>query len=215
MKLKGLMMVIACAITISACASPAVFHAGDVKTGFFFDVPRHWSSIDSALLVKAQTGWKNDEAGDAITQSLTWQSAFVGDGSQSVETLFSNEAPKFPVVYASARTLFTEEKSAITSDVLAALQDVVLPVSSATGEDGLFVDKNESIVFDGHRAVRQNLRWTFRDVEQQVRTIILLSEDNSVVYTFIARCSTTCFNTYGREIDQVLSTVTLKEPTGA
>ena len=206
--------VIVCAV-LSGCSAPAVHHVGNTTAGLFFDVPREWSSIDEALLKKAETGWSSSEAGSALIDSLTWQTAWVADASLSASDVFSNTAHNSPVVYASSRTLYSAEKAGIGTDVLAALQDIVLPVSTATSNDGLSVDVNRSFSRNGYQGIEQQLRWVTDGVEQQVNSTIILNKDSSQVFVVTARCSVACVAAYGDDINSILSSITIKEPSGA
>ena len=203
-----------CAV-LTGCSAPAVHHVGNATAGLFFDVPREWSSIDEALLKKAETGWASSEAGSALIDSLTWQTAWVADSSLSASDVFANTAHSSPVVYASSRTLYSAEQAGIGTDILAALQDIVLPVSTASTNDGLSVDINRSFSRDGYQGIEQQLRWVTDEVEQQVNSTIILNKDSSQVFVVTARCSVACIAENRDDINAILSSITIKEPSGA
>ncbi len=198
---------------LSGCATPSVHHVG--ATGLFFDVPRDWTSVDENLLKRAETGWNGDEAGAAIVQSLTWQTAWSSDASVSPADVFSNSPSETPLVYASSRTLFDAERSGIGTDILSALQDVVMPVSTAQADDGLSIDVNQTVSLNQHQGIEQKLRWTSNGVEQQVRAVVILSKDLSTVYTFTVRCTTECFNNNAQDVGTILRSITIKDPNAS
>ncbi|MEY4348532.1 MAG: hypothetical protein RIS43_951 [Actinomycetota bacterium] len=198
---------------LTGCAAPSVYHVG--TSGLYFDVPRTWTSVDENLLKKAETGWNADDAGAAIVQSLTWQTAWSTNPQLVPADVFSNGPSEFPIVYASARTLFDAEKSGIGTDILTALQDVVLPVSTAQSGDGLTIDVNQPVTLNQHQGIEQKLRWTTDGVEQQVRAVVMLSKDLSTVYTFTVRCTTECFTQNSQDVGNILRSITIKDPNAS
>jgi hypothetical protein len=198
---------------LTGCATPSVHHVG--TSGLYFDVPRHWTSVDENLLKRAETGWNSDDAGSAIVQSLTWQTAWSTKANVTPADVFTNEPSNAPIVYASARTLFAAEKSGIGTDIVTALQDVVMPVSSKQSDDGLSVDVNQAVTLNQHQGIEQKLRWTTNGVEQQVRAVVMLSKDLSTVYTFTVRCTTECFTNNAQDVATILRSITIKDPNAS
>jgi len=210
--LRGVCIAICGALLLAACAAPGVHHVGAGTPGLFFDVPRDWSEIDSKLLVKAQSGWNSDQAGAAVVSSLTWQSAWRVDSEIGAEAVFANTVPQTPIVYASARTLLDAEASAISSDILTALQDVVIQVSTAVAGDGLVITKNSYVVRAGHDSVVQQLTWKQAGTTQTAAVLLILSSNHSTLYTVISRCSNTCWTDYSSKINAIMASITVKEP---
>ena len=208
--LAGAVMIVA---ALSGCATPSVHHVG--TSGLYFDVPRAWTRVDENLLKKAETGWNADDAGSAIVQSLTWQTAWSPNAEVKPADVFSNRPSSTPILYASSRTLFDAEKSGIGTDILTALQDVVMPVSTAQSGDGLNIDVNQTVTLNAHQGIEQKLRWTTDGVEQQIRAVVMLSKDLSTVYTFTIRCTTECFTNNAQDVGTILRSITLKDPNAS
>jgi len=201
------------AAVLSACSAPAYHHVGDSTAGIFFNVPREWTSMDPALVTKAQSGWNSSDAGSAIVNAITWQQVWIESAKTTTTEVFGNKPSDSPIVYASARTLYSEEKQGIAGDVLTALQDVVLPVSSATADDGLDVRENRTITINGHQGIRQKLSWDVNGVTQTFGVRLLLDSTQSKLFTVIARCSDTCWVSQGDTLNRILASITLKEPS--
>ena len=206
-------LTIAC-VLLTACAAPNSHHIGKPDAGLFLDVPYSWSEINESLIKKAQSGWQVDQAGNALYNAMTWQNVWVADSTVTVGDVFSNRALEQPYVYAMARQLYDGEKSAISSDLLTALQDVVMPASSAKTGDGLTVMSNSTVALQQHDGVSQAFRWKTDGIEQELKNLIVLSKNRTTLYVVIARCSTTCMNTHRTVIDDIFQSVTIKEPNG-
>lgn len=200
-------------VVLAACSVPAAHHVGESTAGLFFDVPRQWHNIDSLLISKAQEGWKSSEGGAAYVDSLTWQTVWTGSADVSAEQVFSNDPVEYPTVYASVRSLYDLEKQNMTGDLVADLQDIVLPVSQAADQDGLVVRRNEEISQDGLLGIVQQLSWDVQGVTQTFDVRILLGKDSSKIYTLIARCTDVCRAENADAFDSILSSFTVKEPT--
>lgn len=202
------------AVLVSACAAPAVHHVGKAEAGLFLDIPYSWNEISEPLIKKAQSGWQVDQAGSALYNAIVWQNVWSSDTSIDVAKVFSNKVNEKPYVYAIARQLYDGEKSAITSDILTALQDVVLPASTVKSGDGLSVLSNSTVAFQQHEGVSQAFRWKTDGTEQELRDLIVLSKNRTMLYIVLSRCSTLCMNQNRTVIDKIFQSVTIKEPNG-
>lgn len=203
----------ASALMLTSCVVPSVNHVGQGDAGLFFDVPKSWQSISPEILTKAQTSWGSTEGGQAYLDALKWQGVWSGAEGLTPEQAFSNAAPEHPIVYASVRSLYDVEVQNVADDVLGALQDVVLPVSSAADGDGLEVLTNESYVQNGLDAVRQQLSWSTDGVQQTMDVRIVLSTEKKLLYTMWIRCSDVCRDQNSTAFAAALETFTVKEPS--
>jgi hypothetical protein len=203
----------ALALLLTGCAVPTEQHVGDSKAGLFFNLPREWSSIDAALLTKAQSSWGSSDSGQAYLDALKWQKVYSPDAELTVEAAFGNSVTDVPVVYAAVRSLYDVESQNIAGDVLTALQDVVLPVSLAADGDGLEIISNQTYIQNGHQGVRQQLAWTVGGKRQLVDTRIVLG--SNVVFIFWIRCGADARTDFETIIERALDSLTVKEPSVA
>ena len=206
-------IIVAVVTVLSSCAVPSVNHVGQGDAGLFFDLPKSWQAIAPEILTKAQTSWGSSDGGQAYLDALKWQGVWSGADALTPEQAFSNAAPEHPVVYASVRSLYDVEIQNVGDDVLSALQDVVLPVSSAADGDGLEILNNESYVQNGLDAVRQTLAWSTNGVRQTMDVRIVLSTDKKLLFTMWIRCSDVCRDQNSTAFANALETLTVKEPS--
>lgn len=209
---RSALAVFACALLV-ACSVPTSEHVGSAAGGVFFNVPQEWSKIDNRLVEKAQTGWSESEAGSALLDSTIWFEIWRASDSVDVTTALSNSVVETPVVIASVRNLLDIEKSNLSADIKVDLQDVVLPVSTAIEGDGLDVIANDRFAFSGYEGLQQILSWDVDGVTQTFRIVSLLNPARTRIILFVARCSDSCFNKYSDQIDAIIKSITLKEPT--
>lgn len=200
-------------IVLSGCAIPTAQHVGQSSAGVFFDLPREWSQVSASVLTKAQSSWASTDGGQAYLDALKWQGVWSPQSELSPVVAFGNDAPEIPIVYAAVRTLYDVEAKNVTNDTLSALQDVVVPVSSATANDGLDVLMNQSYIQNSLQGVRQQLSWKVGGVRQTIDTRIVLGQKNNVVYIFWVRCSDSCRTENAGAIARALKSLTVKEPS--
>jgi hypothetical protein len=198
---------------VSGCAAPDYRYAaespGATKAGsVYFKVPWTWTQFPSASITKAQQGWGTDGDPGLILQSTAWQEAYDASPQPSLAHVLGRATPDRPVVYASLRALYTEERAGATT---AALRDVVLPLSTlgsavrVTTDDVLRQGKltGVHVVFSYAPAAGQP--------EETIDQTAYLSDGTDAVYLLMVRCTATCYAAHRAEIDSVTSSYTIQE----
>jgi hypothetical protein len=205
----------AVALLLVGCSVPTAQHVGQSSAGLFFDVPKEWTAVEPALVTKAQSSWSSSDSGQAYLDALKWQTVMSSNAQLTTAEAFANSAPDSPVVYAAVRSLYDVEAQNVSSDVLTALQDVVLPVSLSANGDGLDVSLNQSYLQNGLNGVRQQMSWTVGGVRQTIDTRLVLGMKQKLLFIFWVRCSDTCRSTNEVSIQRALDSLTVKEPSVA
>ena len=199
------------AVLLVGCAAPASQYIAAKGGGMYFALPRDWQSTPTTLLGKAQQGW-SDDAGTVISGTLVWQGAWRPGRAASAAEVFSAQAPVEPLVYAFSRTLIDVEQTAIGSDPVAALQDVVIPATElvAGGADV----SSRVIRSNGYRGIDQVATYMLGGQEQALHIRSMLSSGNDRLHVLVVRCTTACFDRNADTIADIFDSLTFKETNG-
>ena len=202
--------VVATMVVAAACGGPSHEYISNNADGVYFRIPPSWSTFAPAEIDKAQSGWKGDEFVGAILESTTWQTAIDADATPSIEHVFANKPADQPTVYAYVRTLYKQELSGASTE---SLKDIYLPLSDLDiNEDVRILSEDQSQQGD---AQGLRLRYTYKanadSPEQTVAQLSYLAPDTTKVYLLAVRCTSACFKAHAAEIDDILSSYTIKE----
>ena len=200
------------AALLVGCSPPAQQAVGNASAGLFFKVPPSWTKIDDRLVNAAQNGWLKTEAGVAVVKTSLWFEIWTGSQSIDVNEALSNSVVEDPVVIATVRSLLPVEKQNLGADIKVALQDLVVPVSTAVEGDGLDIASSERFAFAGYEGLQQLLRWDVDGATQTYRILSLIDPKRTYLYLLVARCSDICFSQNEKTIDSVIKSIALKEP---
>jgi hypothetical protein len=69
-------------------------------------------------------------------------------------------------------------------------------------DDGEVVEK-------GGRGVQTIYSFSLDGIEQTLNQVVLMSNDRSVLYVFVARCATTCYNKNKKTIEEIVKSYTV------
>lgn len=198
-------------LLLAGCATPAAHHVGDPKAGLFFDTPWQWQPVDPAALTKAQTGWKQTEAGSYLLDTIVWQAVWAS-GELTPAAAFGNQAPDQPIVIALVRKLYQQEQTAIDADLPTALADLVLATSGISAGDGLQIEKQQRVTLGDLAGIRQVLSWDTDGKTQTLTSVAVVNQAHDRLYWIIGRCADACTAADVEQLDRVISTMTVKEP---
>lgn len=207
--MRAVPLVAACLLA-AGCAMPEHTYVADAPDGVYLRYPAEWTSFSAAQISKAEENWQQDRTLAALASATSWQAAIDASGSPSLEHVFANDPASQPTVYAYVRTLFDEEKAGAS---VSALRDMYLPLSDLKDDKNLKILTEDRVAQGAYDGLR--LRYTYKargdSPEQTVAQMSYLAKDSSKVYMLTVRCTTTCFNTHAEDIDDVLSSFTIKE----
>lgn len=194
----------------AACGAPSHEYISNNTDGVYFRIPPTWSTFTPGQIGKAQEAWKKDQTVGALMQATSWQSVIDADATPSIDHVFANKAAQEPTVYAYVRTLYDEEKAGASTE---SLKDLYLPLSDLDVNEDVKVLVEDKVFQDDAEGLR--LRYTYKassdSPEQTVAQLSYLSTDKSKVYLLAVRCTTTCFTAHEAEIEDILTSYTIKE----
>lgn len=208
---RQLTAVLIAGLLVAGCATPTAHHVGDPQAGLFFDTPWQWQPVEAAALAKAQAGWKDTQAGSYLLDTIVWQSVW-GPGELTPAAAFGNQAPTQPIVIAFVRKLYQQEQAAIDADLPSALADLVLAVSGAAEGDGLQVVKQQQVSLGKLSGIRQVLSWDTDGATQTLTSVAIVNQAHDRLYWVIGRCADACSSNDLAQLENVISTMTVKEP---
>lgn len=197
-------------VMLSAC-TPSKQYAGSKEDGAFFAVPNGWTKITESALKKEEGKSANQDDLDRLSM-VTYQVGFTKAKKISPREVFLIEPTDQPVLYVRFRDLFPEERNAIS---LNTLRNIILPVTeyldgTRTNDRNFQILDDQEIVEKGGRGVNLLYSFDYNGVNETVNQIALYSNDQSKIYLFIIRCSTTCYNKNIDEIDQIVKSFTVR-----
>jgi hypothetical protein len=201
------------AALVSGCAAPDFRYAAEKPAGalagnVYFKVPYTWTAFPTGSITTAQQPWATAGDPQLLLAATSWQEAYDSAPQPSLSHVFGRAAPDRPVVYASLRSLYTEEQPGATP---AGLRDLLVPVSTlgravrVTTDESLRQGKADGVhmVFSYTSAPGQP--------EETIDQTAYLSDGTDAVYLLVVRCTTTCYTAHRAEIDSVTSSYTIQE----
>lgn len=208
--LSGFLIAVIASTLLSGC-TPSKQYAGSKKDGAFFAVPNGWHKISNQALNKEEGATKNPDDLDRLAM-VSYQVGFSEAKKITARDVFMLKPTEAPVVFARFRSLFPEERNAIS---LNSLRDVVLPVtqfldgSRENDRNFLLIDDQE-VIEKGGKGVNLRFSFDYEGVNQTINQTTLVSNDQGKIYIFVVRCSTECYNKKSKEIDAIVKSFTLK-----
>jgi hypothetical protein len=94
------------------------------------------------------------------------------------------------------------------------LRDVISPITQLSQgadlgiPDFQLIDDGE-VVEKGARGVQTIYSFSINGVNQTLNQVVMMSNDRSVLYVFVARCSTTCYNKHKKTIEEIVKSYTV------
>jgi hypothetical protein len=202
------------AVAVASCGPPSYTYVTNSADGTYFKVPRSWHPIDQATLQKALGG---DQAGG---DESAWMVAYDAADSPSPSHLVDADTGR-PIVYATVRRLAPQVRGQVSLDTL---RDMLLPVTSAARanrnpQTSVFTDFgliDEQVLTPGSgiRGVHAVYRYRVQGGPPQTfDQTAYVNDDASKVYLLLVRCSATCYEQRRDEINDVVSSFTVREGT--
>jgi hypothetical protein len=201
------------AVLVAACGSPSYHYVKNSADNTYFKVPASWRQIDQKTLVEA-LGAESSTGGEPTS----WMVAFDASDNPSPTHLIERDT-NVPIVYATVRRLAPEQRGQVSFD---SLRDVLLPVTSAaradqTPQTSIFTDfglLDETVLTPGSGIRGVHAVFTYRvqgGPPQTFDQTSYVNDDASKVYVLLVRCSATCYEQRREEIQDVVSSFTVRE----
>jgi hypothetical protein len=208
--------VVAClaAVGLTGCAKPDYHYAseapGTAPGGtVWFKVPYAWTELPSAQIAAAQKDWASSSTDVAsLLQATAWQAAYDASPTPSLVHVLGRAAPDRPAVFASLRTLYTEEQSSASPS---SLRDLLVPVTSAGTSVKVMTDQavSQGRAHGWHLVVSYSAGTG--QPEETVDETAYLSDGDDAVYLLVVRCTSTCYAENRAQIASVTSSYTIQE----
>jgi hypothetical protein len=204
-------LVLAAAL-VAGCGAPAYTYVKNSSEHTYVKFPASWHSIDQTDLDDA-IGL--DPAEDAKARGL-WLLGYDAAAVPSATHLFGASAPE-PAALVSVQEVAEGSRGGLSLD---GLRDLFFPVSPSARENaaaggltgfGLAAD-DVLTPGGGLRGVHTVFRYSLGGgPPQMIDQTAYLNDDASKIYVLLVRCSTTCYKARRGEIENVVSSFTIRE----
>jgi len=205
-------LVLLAATLLAGCGAPRYTYVKNSADHMYVKIPASWHSIDQKDLDNA-IGL--DPAEDASSRGL-WLQGYDAADTPSALHLFGSSAPE-PAVLVSVQQVPRASRGGLSLD---GLRDFFFPVSPTARQNnqnpqltgfGLLAD-DVLTPGDGVRGVHTVFRYRLGGGPPQMMDQTgYLNDDASKVYLLLVRCSTTCYKDRHGEIENVVSSFTIRE----
>jgi len=205
-------LVLLAATLLAGCGAPRYTYVKNSADHMYVKIPASWHSIDQKDLDNA-IGL--DPAEDASSRGL-WLQGYDAADTPSALHLFGASAPE-PAVLVSVQQVPRASRGGLSLD---GLRDFFFPVSPTARQNnqnpqltgfGLLAD-DVLTPGDGVRGVHTVFRYRLGGGPPQMMDQTGYLNDNaSKVYLLLVRCSTTCYKDRHGEIENVVSSFTIRE----
>jgi hypothetical protein len=202
---------VALTMSLTACAAPSRIYAADKKEGVYFALPTGWKKISQGALAEQEAKSTVSGAAERASQVL-WQEAYVVDPTFDAARVLSLKTPDSPIVYVRVRSLLPDEVNSISYN---SLRDLVVPLTgwvNGTLKAPTFdIFADEERVEKGARGVHSIYAFTQVDgSSQQINQTSLLSNDHSIIYVLMIRCSATCYEKNRVQLEKIAASFTVR-----
>jgi hypothetical protein len=197
-------------VTVAGCAAPQFTYVSNSSRSTYFKIPRDWHQISAkALAAELNAQPSADE----------WIVAYEPSAKPAAADFGSVKDDK-PFVFADVGSL---NSNAINQVSYNALRDVVFPVTATARSNaeaqGSTLSGFKQIRDDvltlpqGVHGVRETYQYTFKGgVSDTFDQIALTNADQTVLYLLYVHCTNTCYSHHQNEINQVMSSFTVRSP---
>jgi hypothetical protein len=208
-RLLGLCLVLTLALT--SCGESSKLYPASKVDGVFFSVPKSWHGLSNAALKKYEKGSTGTQSNSR--QSLVrWQVAYSTDPKIKVSQVFTLKPPASPLVFVRVRDLTGSE---INSFSYNSLRDVIVPITQLTegadlGVPDFKIILDREVVKKGARGIQTIYSFSINGTEQTLNQTVLMSNDHSILYIFMARCATTCYKKNKKVMEEIVNSYTVQ-----
>lgn len=215
---RGLAAVIGTVVSLlllSACGASPYTYVANSDQGAYVRLPAEWSQIEESELVAAI----GLDSSASLEEQGLWVRAFDAAQPPSSAHVLGASADE-PAVLVYVRDIPEQSRGQFSLDTL---RDMFQPVSETARQQleanplsslsGFQLLRDEVLTpGDGFRGVHVTYAYRINGGPAQVfDQISYLNDDASTVYLVVARCSSDCFEQRQREIENVVSTFTVRE----
>lgn len=195
-------------VTVTGCGAPQYTYVANSSQSTYFKVPNGWHKISGDALQKEEAQLQYPAGG--------WQVAYEAGGNPTASD-FLGFASDQPFVFAEIGTLTSAGSQDLSYNVL---RDIFLPVTSTARQNepsgypltGFKQIRDENLTPGlGVHGVRETFDYTFEGGPTDTfDEIALTNAEDTVVYFMVLHCTTSCYSTDQTEINDVMSSFTIR-----
>ncbi len=195
-------------VTVTGCGAPQYTYVANSSESTYFKVPHGWHQINANALQHAM----QEVLGSA---GAGWQVAYEA-GTQPNASDFLSFGAGQPFVFAEIGTLSSTTSQELSYD---SLRDFFLPVTSTArqSEPAGFPLTDFKQIRDqvltpglGVHGVRETFDYTYQGSTDTFDEIALTNAEDTVVYFLVLHCTTNCYSSDQTEINDVMSSFTIR-----
>ena len=199
-------------VTLSGCAAPQYTYVANSGQSTYFKVPNGWHKIsDSSLSSELRTATGSSGGG--------WTVAYEA-GHKPTAGDFLAFGTAEPFVFAEVGQLSSTASNALSYDTL---RDFFLPVTSTARQNaaaqgfpltGFKQIRDQTLTLShGVHGVRETFEYTYTGgIADTFDEVALTNADQTVVYLLVLHCTTSCYSSDQTEINDVMSSFTIRSP---
>lgn len=203
-------LAMALSLVLTGCGESSKIYAASKSDGVFFAVPKNWTGLSTATLNKYEKSGE-DQQSESRQALVKWQVAYSSDPKLKVSQVFTLKPPSSPLIFVRVRDLTSPEINDFSYN---SLRDVITPITKLNegldlGIPDFKVLEDGEVVEKGARGVQTIYSFSLDGVEQTLNQVVLLSNDRTTLYIFMARCATTCYNKNRKDIEEIVKSYTV------
>ncbi len=198
-------------VAVTGCGAPQYTYVANSSTNTYFKVPYGWHKISPSSLsseLQAETGSSGGGWTVAYESGKASASDFLSFGTTQ------------PFVFAETGTLSSSASSSLSYDTL---RDFFLPVTSTARTNAAtqgfpltgFKQIRDQVLTPGQgvHGVRETFDYTYTGgITDTFDEIALTNADQTVVYLLVLHCTSSCYSNDQTEINDVMSSFTIRSP---
>ena len=195
-------------VTLSGCGAPQYTYVANSSQSTYFKVPYNWHKIGDGALDNILKELGSSGAG--------WMVAYEAGTTPTANDFLSFGADQ-PFVFAEVGTLTSTASQELSYD---SLEDIFgLPVSSAARQqvasnypltDFKSLRDEQLTPGQGVHGVRETFDYTDGIVTDTFDEVALTNADQTEVYLLVLHCTSTCYSNDQTEINDVMSSFTVR-----
>ena len=198
-------------LVLAGCGESSKLYPASKAEGVFFSVPKNWHGLSNAALNKYEKVAAKNQT-DSRQSLVKWQVAYSTDSKIKVSQVFSLKVVKSPLVFVRVRDLTGSE---INSFSYNSLRNVIIPITQLTegadlGVPDFKVLLDKEIIKKGARGIQTIYSFSIGGTEQTFNQTVLMSNDHSTLYVFMARCATTCYQKNKKVMEEIVNSYTVQ-----
>lgn len=200
---------------LAGCGAPSWTYVTNSGDRTYLKVPTSWTQVDPAQVASRLGVESADDSSEGV-----WIEAYDSDAQPSLDHIIGEQAES-PAILVTVQPIPEESRGQMSLDTV---RDFIYPVSetarrqtelggSTSGLTGFTLLGDEVLTpGEGIRGVHSVFSYRVNGGEPQIFDQTgYLNDDASKLYLALARCSVDCFEKRQSEIDDVVSSFTVRE----